>query len=54
MIHVVVAEDMGLLRSALCAALSNEEDIEVVADAAGIGELWGCCAGSTPRCWCWS
>ncbi|WP_328822159.1 response regulator transcription factor [Micromonospora rubida] len=41
MIHVVVAEDMGLLRSALCAALSNEEDIEVVADAAGIGELWG-------------
>ncbi|MER5705931.1 response regulator transcription factor [Micromonospora sp. NPDC002296] len=41
MIHVVVAEEMGLLRSALCAALSNEEDIEVVADAAGIGELWG-------------
>ncbi|RGC67683.1 Oxygen regulatory protein NreC [Micromonospora sp. MW-13] len=40
MIHVVVAEDMGLLRSALCAALSNEEDIEVLADAAGIGELW--------------
>ncbi|WP_320064235.1 response regulator transcription factor [Micromonospora sp. RTGN7] len=41
MIHVVVAEYMGLLRSALCAALSNEEDIQVVADAAGIGELWG-------------
>jgi two-component system response regulator DesR len=39
-IHVVVAEDMGLLRSALCAALSSEEDIEVIADAAGVGELW--------------
>ncbi|WP_229401772.1 response regulator transcription factor [Micromonospora okii] len=41
MIHVVVAEEMGLLRSALCAALSNEEDMEVIADAAGVGELWG-------------
>ncbi|MGC4806857.1 response regulator transcription factor [Micromonospora sp. DT233] len=40
MIHVVVAEEMGLLRSALCAALSSEEDIEVVADAAGLGQLW--------------
>ncbi|MBB5826966.1 response regulator transcription factor [Micromonospora carbonacea] len=40
MIHVVVAEDMGLLRSALCAALSSEEDIEVIADAADVGELW--------------
>ncbi|TDC66654.1 response regulator transcription factor [Micromonospora sp. KC207] len=40
LIHVVVAEKMGLLRSALRAALSSEEDIEVIADAAGIGELW--------------
>lgn len=40
MIHVVVAEDMGLLRSALCAALSNEEDMEVVAEVAGVGGLW--------------
>jgi two-component system response regulator DesR len=39
-IHVVVAEDMGLLRSALCAALSSEEDIEVIADAADVDELW--------------
>lgn len=40
LIHVVVAEEMGLLRSALRAALSSEEDIKVIADAAGIGELW--------------
>ncbi|KIR67006.1 MULTISPECIES: response regulator transcription factor [Micromonospora] len=40
MIHVVVAEDMGLLRSALCAALASEEDIEVIADAADVGDLW--------------
>ncbi|MDG4809518.1 response regulator transcription factor [Micromonospora sp. WMMD1120] len=39
MIHVVVAEDMGLLRGALCAALSGEEDMEVVADVDGVGEL---------------
>ncbi|MGC4879032.1 response regulator transcription factor [Micromonospora sp. DT43] len=39
MIHVVVAEDMGLLRGALCAALSREEDMEVVADVEGVGEL---------------
>ncbi|MGV9214089.1 response regulator transcription factor [Micromonospora sp. RB23] len=39
MIHVVVAEDMGLLRGALCAALSREEDMEVVADVDGAGEL---------------
>ncbi|MET8281626.1 response regulator transcription factor [Micromonospora sp. NPDC005174] len=39
MIHVVVAEDMGLLRGALCAALSREEDMKVVADVEGVGEL---------------
>ncbi|MEU8285271.1 response regulator transcription factor [Micromonospora sp. NPDC048905] len=39
MIHVVVAEDMGLLRGALCAALSGEEDMKVVADVDGVGEL---------------
>ncbi|WP_309244214.1 response regulator transcription factor [Micromonospora parastrephiae] len=39
MIHVVIAEDMGLLRGALCAALSTEEDMEVVADVEGVGEL---------------
>ncbi|MEV4122754.1 response regulator transcription factor [Micromonospora sp. NPDC049645] len=39
MIHVVVAEDMGLLRGALSAALSGEEDMEVVADVEGVGEL---------------
>ncbi|PWR12263.1 DNA-binding response regulator [Micromonospora sicca] len=38
-IHVVVAEDMGLLRGALCAALSSEEDMNVVADVEGAGEL---------------
>ncbi|MFI6235846.1 response regulator transcription factor [Micromonospora sp. NPDC050784] len=38
-IHVVIAEDMGLLRGALCAALSREEDMEVVADVEGVGEL---------------
>lgn len=48
MIHVVVAEEMGLLRSALCAALSNEEDMEVIADAAGVGELWGVLRRDSP------
>ncbi|MBQ1047166.1 response regulator transcription factor [Micromonospora sp. C51] len=38
-IRVVVGESMGLLRSALCAALAGEEDIEVVAEVTGIGEL---------------
>jgi len=38
-IHVVIAEDMGLLRGALCAALSREENMEVVADVEGVGEL---------------
>jgi two-component system response regulator DesR len=38
-IHVVVAEDMGLLRGALCAALSSEEDMRVVADVRRVGEL---------------
>jgi two-component system response regulator DesR len=47
-IHVVVAEEMGLLRSALCAALSNEEDMEVIADAAGVGELWGVLRRDSP------
>ncbi len=39
MIRVVIGESMGLLRSALCAALAGEEDIEVVAAATGIGDL---------------
>ncbi|MFC4149495.1 response regulator transcription factor [Micromonospora mangrovi] len=38
-IHVVVAEDMGLLRGALCAALSSEEDMNVVADVPDGGDL---------------
>lgn len=41
MIRVVVGESMGLLRSALCAALAGEEDIEVVAEVTGIGGLPG-------------
>ncbi|WP_244454097.1 response regulator transcription factor [Micromonospora echinofusca] len=32
-------EEMGLLRGALRAVLSNEEDMEVVADVAQVGEL---------------
>lgn len=39
MIRVVVAEEMRLLRTALCVALSNEEEIEVVAEVTGTGEL---------------
>ncbi|MDG4781461.1 response regulator transcription factor [Micromonospora sp. WMMD961] len=39
MIHVVVAEDMGLLRGALSAALSGEEDMRVVADVEGVGDV---------------
>lgn len=39
MIHVVVAEEMVLLRGALCAVLSSEEDMDVVADVAEDGEL---------------
>ncbi|MFG3417912.1 LuxR C-terminal-related transcriptional regulator [Micromonospora sp. NPDC049460] len=39
MIRVVVAEEMGLLRTALCAALSSQEDIEVAAEVAGVAEL---------------
>ncbi|MET8202342.1 MULTISPECIES: response regulator transcription factor [Micromonospora] len=39
MIHVVVAEEMGLLRGALSAALSGEEDMEVVADVEGVGDV---------------
>ncbi|WP_309246053.1 response regulator [Verrucosispora sioxanthis] len=35
----MIGESMGLLRSALCAALAGEEDIEVVAAATGIGDL---------------
>jgi two-component system response regulator DesR len=38
-IHVVVAEDMGLLRTALCAALSSQEDMTVVADVDGAADL---------------
>ncbi|ROT29769.1 response regulator transcription factor [Micromonospora sp. HM5-17] len=32
MIRVVIVEEMGLLRRALCAMLSREDDLEVVAD----------------------
>ncbi|MEH1016644.1 response regulator transcription factor [Micromonospora sp. CPCC 206060] len=39
MIRVVVMEEMGLLRGALRAVLSNEEDMEVVADVAEVGEM---------------
>lgn len=39
MIRVVVMEEMGLLRGALCAVLSNEEDMDVIADAADVGEM---------------
>ncbi|MEU6025337.1 response regulator transcription factor [Micromonospora sp. NPDC048871] len=39
MIHVVVAEEMSLLRSALCVALSSEEEIEVIAQVARVEEL---------------
>lgn len=38
-IRVVVVEEMGLLRGALCAVLANEEDMEVVADVADVREL---------------
>lgn len=38
-IRVVVVEEMGLLRAALSAVLSNEQDMEVVADLADVGEL---------------
>ncbi|GAB3839462.1 response regulator transcription factor [Micromonospora andamanensis] len=40
-IRVVIGESMGLLRSALCAALAGEEDVEVVAEVTGLGELPG-------------
>jgi two-component system response regulator DesR len=39
LIRVIVAEEMRLLRTALCAALSSEEDIEVVAEVTGTAEL---------------
>ncbi|MGW4499032.1 response regulator transcription factor [Micromonospora sp. NPDC004336] len=39
MIRVVVAEEMRLLRTALCAALSGEKEIEVVAEVTGTAEL---------------
>jgi two-component system response regulator DesR len=39
LIRVVVAEEMRLLRTALCAALSSEEEIEVVAEVTGTAEL---------------
>lgn len=39
LIRVVVVEEMGLLRTALCAALSSEEEIEVVAEVTGVAEL---------------
>ncbi|WDZ83231.1 response regulator transcription factor [Micromonospora cathayae] len=38
-IRVVVVEEMGLLRGALCAVLAVEEDMEVIADVADVGEL---------------
>lgn len=38
-IRVVVVERMGLLRGALGVVLSNEEDIEVVADVGELGEM---------------
>ncbi|WP_341715907.1 response regulator transcription factor [Micromonospora sp. FIMYZ51] len=39
MIRVAVVEEMSLLRTALCAALSSEEGMEVVAEVAVMGEL---------------
>ncbi|MEV6694764.1 response regulator transcription factor [Micromonospora sp. NPDC051196] len=39
MIRVVVAEEMSLLRTALCVALSSEDGIEVVAEVAAAGKL---------------
>jgi two-component system response regulator DesR len=39
LIRVIVAEEMRLLRTALCAALSSEEEIEVVAEVTGTAEL---------------
>ncbi|MGN9778859.1 response regulator transcription factor [Micromonospora sp. H33] len=41
MIRVVVSEAMGLLRTALCAALSSEEDIEVTAEVTDVADLAG-------------
>ncbi|WBB80739.1 response regulator transcription factor [Micromonospora sp. WMMD882] len=38
-IRVVVVEEMGLLRGALCAVLANEEDMEVVADVSDVRDL---------------
>ncbi|MEU4569811.1 response regulator transcription factor [Micromonospora sp. NPDC023956] len=38
-IRVVVVEEMGLLRGALCAALSHEKDMEIVAAVADVGEV---------------
>ncbi|MFC6016870.1 LuxR C-terminal-related transcriptional regulator [Plantactinospora solaniradicis] len=39
MIRIVIVEEMGLLRGALRAVLSNEEDLDVVADLHEAGEL---------------
>jgi two-component system response regulator DesR len=38
-IRVVVVEEMGLLRGALCAVLSKEEDMEVAAELADVREV---------------
>ncbi|GGM24772.1 MULTISPECIES: response regulator transcription factor [Micromonospora] len=38
-IRVVVVESMGLLRGALCAALSGQPDIDVAAEAAAVADL---------------
>lgn len=39
MIRIVIVEEMGLLRGALRAVLSSEEDLDVVADLHEAGEL---------------
>jgi two-component system response regulator DesR len=39
MIRIVIMEEMGLLRGALRAVLSNEDDLEVVADLSETGDI---------------
>jgi two-component system response regulator DesR len=38
-IRIVIVEEMSLLRRALCAVLSNEDDLEVVADLSATGDI---------------
>ena len=48
MIRIVIVEEMGLLRGALRAVLSHEEDLEVVADIAETGDILGAVRARRP------